>query len=158
MESTATGKTDSTARELTDVPYISTEREQRFQDAGYNSPSDVALSEPTQVAEEVYGVGESTATTIIEGARELVGVDEPVVVEDDEDEDELEEPDDEAEAPEEVTAEMFERRLITRDVKGDGTEMWYRDPETESLITPYEAPGFEAWCEKMGRDPESFRS
>lgn len=65
-----------------------------------------------------------------------------------------EDDDEEVESAPEVTAEQFERRLTTRE---GGTEFWYRCPDTEALLLPYEAPGFENWCEARGRDPEDFQ-
>lgn len=156
--------TDEDALEA--IPYISDVRAEHFRQAGYETPTDVATAELGELADDVYGIGATTARQILEGARELVGMDEPVSSPDTEpdatsganadDVDADQEPEPESE-PAPVDAETFARRLVTREVDGGSNELWYRDPETQSLITPYHAPGFEAWCEAHDRDPESFR-
>lgn len=149
---------------LTDVPYIADTREQYFREAGYETPEQLLDVEAEDLVTEVYAIGPTAAKRILEGVRELFDEDEPELSDvefqtardlhegttqasDAEVAEAVPEPD--------VTAEQFERRLVTRE---RGEELWYRNPETGSLIIPYDAPGFEAWCEEHDRDPEDFRS
>lgn len=162
---------------LTEVPYIGTQRADAFEDVGLDTPERVADASVELVADNVYGVGETDAERIVEGARALVDGDQ-----DDEDEDVplsavegldgstldlSDETDDGSDAEEEQSfgwtvefaeqaerAHRFERRLLY-DEQG---KLWYRIPDEDGgmTINPYNAPEFEDWCAYNGRDPEEM--
>lgn len=156
-----------TSKQLTDVPYIGDSRAEQFVEAGYETPADVANQEPDDVARDVHGIGGTDAKRIVEGAKRMcvdtepelddtisdIGVEEHSAEADVEEHqpspDELD--DDEPEIPDPDT---FEARL---EIREGGEELWYRHPETDSLLIPYDAPGFEQWCEARGHDPEEMR-
>lgn len=147
--------------QLTDVYGIADVRADSFVEAGYKTIHQVSQATVAEIAENVYGLGETDAEKILRSANELVaerGV-EATGASDEDVQRAVEREERRARrkakgGDQGVTPEVFESRLY----QSGGGDLVYRVPNNDVLLPPHRAPGFEAWCESRGKDADEMRA
>lgn len=139
--------------ELAEIPYVAETRSEELRSAGFATIREVSEATVAELADQVYGLGETDAERIVDGASDLV-----------DDADEEAGVNSAIHANEHVVRiasstdsgvppELFENRVYETE---DGRTLYELDVAGGPGVVPRIVPGFEEWCEETGRDPEQF--